>query len=386
MNAPKIPNQPLLAFFGQERMDARNVKRINALQDQDWKVLAFTFHRENGRKLIEPAWENIHLGTTYNRRYGQRLCAIIGSLAVIWKQRIRLRTSRCFYVINADNALLALFARLVCRRYIPIALEIADIQPAMNDGGLIGRALRALERRVLHRSALLITTSPGFVDNYFTAVQKFTGEIFMLENKVYPSTALLETRSTRLAPVSAGNPWVIGYFGGFRCERTIDIICSLARALPEKIRFILRGTPTGIDPARFRDRMAAYPNISYDGGYTYPQDLPTMYQSVDLNWCFDFSVAGTNSTWLLPNRIYEGGLFHCPALAYEGTETARWITTRGLGWAFSEDLTENLRQFLDQLTPEMWDQKRANHEITADESFAGEADYARLSARLLALA
>jgi succinoglycan biosynthesis protein ExoL len=58
-----------------------------------------------------------------------------------------------------------------------------------------------------------------------------------------------------------------------------------------------------------------------------------MYSGVDLNWCFDFSASAGNADWLLPNRIYEGCLFHCPALVLSGTETTEWVKSKLLGWS-----------------------------------------------------
>ncbi len=375
---------PRLVFLGPERTDARSVKRIAALMAQGWQVTGFTFHRDRGQPGAPPAWENIHLGTTYNRRYLHRLGAILRSFGIVWKHRRRFREARCLYAINPDNALLALFGRLVCRRRVPLVLEIADIQPVMTGSGLKSRLLRALERFVLRRSQLLVTTSPGFLRHYFEPVQRWQGPVFLLENKVWPAASLIAGRQPRSAPVHPGS-WTIGYFGVMRCERSIGLICRLAAAFPDRLRFLLRGVPSGIDADDFHRRIRAQENIAYGGPYRYPDDLPEMYGSVDFNWCFDFSAAGANSAWLLPNRIYEGGLLHCPALALAGTETAAWIEARRLGKVFAEDLFDNLRAWFESLTVEEWDALRAAYDEAPDELFAGEADCVRLSAALTEL-
>jgi len=370
-----------LVFIGPERTDARSVKRIAALTAQGWEVTGFTFHRDRGQTDPPPAWENIPLGTTYNRRYFHRLWAIMRSFGIVWKHRRRFREAHCLYVINPDNALLALFGRLVCRRRVPLALEIADIQPVMTGSGLKARLLRALERFVLRRSQLLITTSPGFLRNYFEPVQHWKGPTFLLENKVWPSAALIAVRTVRTAPVEEGC-WTIGYFGIMRCERSVDLICRLAAAFPNRLRFVLRGVPSGIDAEAFHRRISEHANIQYGGPYRYPDDLPDLYGAVDFNWCFDFSAAGANSAWLLPNRIYEGGLFHCPALALAGTETAHWLESHGLGRVFDEDLLENLRSYFAALTVAQWEALSDACRQATDELFAGEADYRNLSTAL----
>ncbi len=100
-----------IAFFAHERGDARVIKRVTALQDQGREVLGFMFHRVRDKPESPATWENIHLGTTYNRRYLQRLWAFVMSIGVLWANRERLGHCSILYVVNTDNALLALLAR-----------------------------------------------------------------------------------------------------------------------------------------------------------------------------------------------------------------------------------------------------------------------------------
>lgn len=94
------------------------------------------------------------------------------------KNRDRLTEATVLYAINLDNAFLALFVRLACFfRRVPLVVEIADIQPVMTGDGIISRSLRFLERFILRRSQLLITTSPPafFLRCYFEPVHSGSG-------------------------------------------------------------------------------------------------------------------------------------------------------------------------------------------------------------------
>ncbi|HEX2746753.1 MAG TPA: hypothetical protein VHM91_02045, partial [Verrucomicrobiales bacterium] len=117
-----------------------------------------------------------------------------------------------------------------------------------------------------------------------------------------------------------------------------------------------------------------------------PDELPDLYSAVDFNWCFDFSASGANSAWLLPNRIYEGGLFHCPALAFEGTQTGEWLKMNQLGEILREDLYDQLHAFFGGLTREKWQAMAAKCAAAPDQLFAGEADYGKLATELDLLA
>ncbi len=371
-----------VAFFAHERGDARVMKRIAALQAQGREVIGFTFHRVRDKADVPPTWENIHLGTTYNRRYFQRLGAFAGCIGVLWKHRERLGNCGVIYVVNTDNALLALLGRLLAGRKVPFVLELADIQPAMTGSGIVSKILRAIERAVLKRSALLVTTSPGFVRNYFTPVQGYTAEIFLLENKVYPSEHLPSAISSA-GPIASGRPWVIGCFGALRCRRSLEIMHAIALKLGDKVRFILRGYPAGTIAGDFEKLLGNLPNLEFPGPYQYPDDLAQMYSGIDFNWAFDMSDPHGNSTWLLPNRIYEGGCFGVPVLGAENTETGTWIGQHGLGWTFPEPLEESLAHFFDTLSPDDWQSVKTRCAAYPREEFTGEADYEKLDAALM---
>lgn len=373
-----------LAFFAHERGDARVRKRIAALQDQGWWVTGFTFHRERDQEDRPPTWDNVHLGTTYNRRYLQRLWALAASLGVMWRHRRELRACRVIYVVNTDNALLALAGRFLAGSTAPLVLELADIQPVMTGDGPVSKVLRAVERFVLRKSALLVTTSPGFVRAYFDPVQRHAGEIFLLENKVYPSAALPAPASAG-GPVAGGKPWVVGCFGALRCRRSLELMKAIATRLQGKVRFVLRGYPAGTIADGFHDLIRDVPGIEFGGAYQYPGDLAGMYAGVDFNWAFDESDPNGNSAWLLPNRIYEGGCFGVPAIAGAATETGRWIDGSRVGWTFAEPLEESLTGFFAGLEAADWADVKAGCLEVPREAFTGDEDYERLSGTLRSL-
>lgn len=379
------PSVRPIAFFAHERGDARVRKRIAALQDQGREVVGFTFHRVRDKPDQPPTWENIHLGTTYNRRYLQRLWVFAKCVAVLWNYRKRLGACGVIYVVNTDNAMLALLARCFSGKTIPLVLELADIQPAMTGAGLVSKILRCVERFVLKRSALLVTTSPGFIREYFAPTQNYTGEVFLLENKVYPSEGLAASKLPPKESNTRGRPWVIGCFGALRCRRSLELMHALAARLGDRISIVLRGYPAGTLAEDFQKLLGNLPNYQFEGAYQYPDELAEIYGEIDFNWTFDESDPAGNSAWLLPNRIYEGGCFGVPALGSAATETGRWIERHQLGWTFEEPLEESLIGFFKNLDVSDWEQVNRHCLAHPREQFAGEADYERLSQLLIAL-
>ncbi|OYV04202.1 MAG: hypothetical protein CFE26_18175 [Verrucomicrobiales bacterium VVV1] len=283
------------------------------------------------------------------------------------------------YVVNTDNATLALAARFFSGKRIPLVLELADIQPVMTGKGFISKALRWIERQVLKRSSLLVTTSPGFVKHYFEPVQRFGGEIFLLENKVYPSLALPAAVPSNGQPVKGGRPWVIGCFGALRCRRSLELMKALAQRLGDKVHFILRGYPSGTIAEDFSKLLGDLPNLRMEGAYQYPGDLAEMYGAVDFNWAIDESDPNGNSAWLLPNRIYEGGCFGVPVIAAKHTETGAWVSQREAGWTFEEPFEETLAAFLDGLTLQDWAAVKSCGESMPRSDFTGDDDLRKLA-------
>jgi len=307
-------------------------------------------------------------------------------VGVLWRERRRLAACRVLYVVNADNALLALLGRFFAGSGAPLVLELADIQPAMTGSGPVSRVFRWIERFVLRRTAVLVTTSPGFVREYFQPVQGYGGEVFLLENKVYPGGGLPPAVDAGLAPVAGGHPWVVGCFGAFRCRRSLELMRGLAERLGGRVRFVLRGYPAGTIAEDFVEMTENLPGVRFEGPYRYPDDLAGMYGGIDFNWAFDESDPSGNSAWLLPNRIYEGGCFGVPAIAGKATETGRWIESNGLGWTFAEPLEDELAGFFETLGRDEWMAVKGRCVAYPRDGFVGEKDYAALSARLSRLA
>jgi succinoglycan biosynthesis protein ExoL len=227
-----------------------------------------------------------------------------------------------------------------------------------------------------------VTTSPGFVREYFHPVQNHRGDIYLLENKVYPSAHLAEAEGKQ-EPAENGLPWVVGCFGAFRCRRSLELMREIATKLEGRVRFVLRGYPAGTIADEFHGLIDGCEGIEFLGPYAYPEDLAKIYGAIDFNWAFDESDPNGNSAWLLPNRIYEGGCFGIPALASATTETGRWIASREAGWTFSEPLAASLTDFFETISPEEWRAVRGKCAARPRTDFTGEGDYTKLTAEIL---
>jgi len=227
---------------------------------------------------------------------------------------------------------------------------------------------------------MLVLSSPGFHRGYYSAIQKYRGDWFLLENKLHPSIARTGTK----APPPAPNPrkWVIGYFGLIRGDATFELMTRLAKRLGDQVEFRFRGVLTTVTQAAFDEGLRRCPNITYGGPYVPYQDLEAIYGEVDFAWALDLEHTDHNSRWLLPCRFYEAGYFGVPCLAVRGFEVGSLVERHRIGWTFDEPLEEVLVRFFERLSRPDYDQVRRRLRTVPRSMFVAGADVSQLCARL----
>lgn len=266
--------------------------------------------------------------------------------------------------------------------------EVLDVQRVFTSPGLAGRLFRFAERRLLHRTELLVVSSEAFVRAYFEPVQGFAGDWFLLENKMFGlDPAVQAARPTPDAPGGPAcppdGPWVIAWLGNLRCPRSPHLLCRIAERLGERVRIHIHGHPTETGLDRFLELIAGQPNLIYRGEYKSPDDLRTIYGQAHFAWAFDYLDAGTNSRWLLPNRLYEGCFFGVPALADQSVETGRRVDQLKLGWTVEEPVDQAVASLLDRLDGHAWRERRRALLALPASTFLDQGDTAQLCRTML---
>jgi succinoglycan biosynthesis protein ExoL len=365
-----------LAFFGHDAGESTIIKRVTAFQAHGCKVLGFMFRRERGASAKPPQWENVDLGPTVDRNYLRRVPKLAAAVVTVLQHRHALARCQALYARNIDMLLIALVSRRLTGSRALVVYEVLDVQRVFIGERPINKLFRWAERRMLGSCDLLVVSSPEFMSRYFQPCQGYTGQWRLLENKISPQQLSADRAPAALRGPPDPPPWIIGWFGRLRCMRSLDILCRIADRLGERVQIRLRGLPSEEDvPMRaLVQACAARTNLTYEGEYDSRRDLPDMYAGVHFAWCVDYQDAGANSDWLLPNRIYEGGLFGALALARKNTATARKVEREHLGWPFAEPLDQQICDFLDGLEVEAY--TRARHALEgADRSlFVDDTD------------
>lgn len=342
------------------------------------EVTVMGFRRRTGA-LAGPARV---LGRTRNGRLGQRLTAVAGARLGL---RSALRSVPPPDVILARNLETLPLAVAAARRLAGpdrprVVYEVLDIHRLMLRRDAVGRSLRAAERALLRRTDLVLVSSAGFEREYFSPVHPGGPPVHLVENRVVTGGPV--SPGAVAAPRGDGR-LVLGWFGILRCRASLDCLDAVTRASPGRFGVLMRGRPALDAIPDFHDRVAANPDLVFDGPYAYPDDLPGIYGAVDLAWLVDRYDAGLNSDWLMPNRFYESGLCGVPPVALAGTEVAREMARLGIGCITQGVRPEAVARVLSAVTPEHLEALRLRQRALPVSTWASDAAEARgLVARL----
>ena len=320
--------------------DSAVLRRVRMLRLGGAEVTVAGFARPGADLSALPGC--ISLGTTFDARFAQRALSVLSASTRIVSRVAE--TPRPDIIIARNLEMLALASRL--RRWAPSAplvYECLDIHRLMLRGDFVGGLLRVLERMMGRRSALLVTSSPAFLREYFDRYRQSPAPSLLIENKIIEEMG--ERGSNRLLLAEDGGPIRIGWFGALRCSRSLAELSAFSRQMQGGAKVILRGRPALTEFDDFHALVAAEPHLHYEGPYV-AGDLRTIYSEVHFSWAVDYFEEGQNSSWLLPCRVYEGCFHGAIPIALAGTETAAFLNRLGIGVVLEDTKPETLARVL----------------------------------------
>lgn len=332
-----------IAYLVHDLNDPAVARRVGMLRAGGADVRVAGFHRGAHAPVTVAGAAATDLGRTADARLAQRAAAVAANLVRPAALIAAVRGADAIVARNLES--LALAAR--ARRGSPgsrLVYECLDIHRSLLGRSPASRAIRWAEGRLLRGVDLLIVSSPAFLHEYFDR-RPLRAPALLVENK------LLAPDGPPPAPADAppGPPWTIGWFGNLRCRRTFAELSELARAMDGRVRVLIAGRPS---PAEFADlpaAVAAAPWCEYLGPYR-PEDLAVLYGRCHFAWAIDWFEEGLNSTWLLPNRLYEASAFGAVPIALARVETGRWLAGRDAGVSLdASDPASQLRDLFERL-------------------------------------
>lgn len=261
---------------------------------------------------------------------------------VLRSDRLRKYFRDCDVLVARNLEQLAVARRVADGR--PIVYECLDIHRLLTGRGGAASLVRAIEARLLPGVALLLTSSPAFVRSHF-AHRPITASVSIIENKLLVQS----DEATQAQAPSAVAPLRIGWFGMLRCRTTLEFLTRLAASAEGRIEILIAGKPSPAEVPDLVEWAAAHDGIEFHGPYAYA-DLPGLYGRCHFAWAVDWFEEGANSSWLLPNRLYEALAHGAIPIALSTVETGRWLLERECGLVV--DAPEEIVGRLARMSPE----------------------------------
>lgn len=341
---------PRLLYLVHDLADPAVRRRTMMLQAGGASVSIAGFSRSQKSVSKIEGVDPIELGNTENGDFIQRAVAVAKSTLTIGKKFSHLTKPDVIIARNLEMLVIAVRLRsFFGSPKLKIVYECLDIHRLMLRKDVLGNALRGLEKHLLRQASLVITSSPGFVRNYFKPFAGVTQPIEIIENR---HLELIDGSATdgHDAGMLPQTPWKIGWFGALRCKRSLEVLSQFTQQEQGNFRVVLRGIPSLDVFPDFHDFVNAQPFMSFAGRYKNPEDLSAIYQDVHFSWVIDLFESGQNSAWLLPNRLYEGCRFAAVPIAVKNTEIAEFLSAMKIGIPMEELSVSELSNALGTLT------------------------------------
>lgn len=350
--------------------DAAVRKRVKMLAAAGCDIEVVGFCRDAIPPSNVEGAKSVAIGQTFDADLGQRVKAVLRNIPRIKFWRNQLQHTDTIVARNLEMLLLAQCASALTggKRVI---YESLDIHRSLLGSGFVSRALRAIEGFLLRRSELVLYSSPAFWREYFIPFHGTSTPGLLIENKVL-SLGAVPVGVT--ANVQDPDTRTIGWFGNLRCRKSLARLKAIADHANGGIKILVAGKPSAAEFPNF-DEDIRHAHISFHGSYT-AEDLPDLYARCQFAWSIDYFEEGQNSSWLLPNRIYESSLFNCVPIALENVETGRWLQSRSAGFLISEDMSDQqIADRIKAMLPQCFSKLQGEvANIPREELVAGEAD------------
>ncbi|RYF02873.1 MAG: glycosyl transferase family 1, partial [Deltaproteobacteria bacterium] len=207
--------------------DPAVARRVAMLELGGAEVAVAGFRRADAPKPDLGSGQVVELDITHDARMLQRLLATIKARyrAKGWAKsfaRPDVIVARNLEMLAIANRLLKLWPEAPALVY-----ECLDIHRMMLRGDGLGRAMRAVEQRLMQNTSLLLTSSQAFLTNYFDG--QGAPPATLIENKVFaPGHAAVGHN-----PALDGDEGALrlGWFGALRCHKSLTALNALSRAL-----------------------------------------------------------------------------------------------------------------------------------------------------------
>ncbi len=312
-------------------------KRIEEFRRRGYQTDVYGFSSDSQDTVIRSSDIVQVIGTCVHGEgnYFRRLLTMVRAIRKL-NRRYR-NEDVTFYYFQMDTCIAA---RLVSRK--PYIYENYDLVYGAFPNPLKWM-FRHIDRWLTIHSVATVMTSPGFQEYLFRG--KHQDNVYIIPNKLNPRVLGYPYHPTDLDIAHIRFAFVghIRSAGSFRFAKVV------AERFPQH-SFHLYGTiGKGNDFAGLADR---HPNVVMHGSFQNPDDLPGIYEQVDVlvPLLSENNTKNVNNIYLEPNKLYESVYFRTPIVMTDGTYMARRVKELNCGFVLPDVSEEGITRFINSLT------------------------------------
>lgn len=311
--------------------DSHFRKRVEEFLDHGYHVKVYGFKRR-GQSLPPMRYTPIVLGEIENRNFSARLSLFNRSIKSIAKE---CRGKLCFY----SSLDIAIFAKKYIRA--PYIYEVCDLTELTIGSPIIRAILTRINESVIRKSQKTIITSEGFAD-YFSKLPQ--NKFYLIPNKVSAEMPKYQDKERRLNIDKVR----IGFAGVIRFESIYHFVKACAD-YGKNIEMHLFGIYSDADEwaAKIEQIEKDNKNIIFHGRFSNPDDLPSIYEGIDLVLCTYPPTLGVK--YAEPNKLYEAIYFRCPIIVSEKVFLGDKVNKLNIGYVIDAMDENKIRLFLESL-------------------------------------
>lgn len=309
-------------------------KRIQEFISADYSIDAYGFERNQTLSSDFPVEIIGHIDNS--TPYYKRIRSIINGIkAVTNKYR---NQDVIFYVCGLEIAFF-----VSCLTNKPYIYEECDLVHTYMKHAFMVKLFEKLDLRTIRKAMIAVFTSEGFVEYHFP--KKRPDNIIIVPNRLHSSVLSLPFRKSAVDI----NHLRVAFVGGAR----FNSIASFARIFIEnfpqhELHFYGTVGEQLMDIVRMKD---TYSNVFFHGRFTNPDDLPSIYEHVDLVLA-TYDTHFANVRYAEPNKLYEAAYFQAPIIVSENTFLASKVAQWGIGFAIDPFDKEAIISFFNNLSIE----------------------------------
>lgn len=311
--------------------DSHYRNRIMEFANHNIPVEVYGFERKGNNKTIDIPYKLETLGLLEDESYKSRLKLYIKQLKKIGRKYKD--SSAVFYLTSLD---LAMVFHCINPK-LEYIYEECDLTHTYL--GKLKYFLEIVDKRIIKKSLLTISTSQGFINFHFKGI--CPNNVCLVENKLNPS--IIEIDGVQKRDFDKKH-LSIGFVGGPRFDSVYNFIDKFCSNFPQYV-FHIYGGPV---PENF-NRLSKYKNCEFHGFFKNPVDLPQIYSSIDLVLA-TYDVKFENVRYAEPNKIYESIYFETPIIVSKNTFLSEKVERLGIGYSINAMDEHEVVDFINDLS------------------------------------